>query len=122
MTDDYTILSWFLGCEPVGMALNWPVQPKMLVDAVRDIHRLSKSDDPAPAEIAKAWNTFGGAVGPTLIGQIMASNEWRQFVPAVSGFGDDWCNVWSDGTRSVVARVVYDGKLPINVRFGLEQE
>lgn len=117
MTDDYKILQWFLGCEPVGMALNWPVNPQALVSSVADIHRLSKQEPADTAEIAKAWNRFGGAVGPTLLGKIMASNEWRQFVPAVSGHGDDWCNVWSDGRRSVVARVVFDGDLPINVRF-----
>ena len=120
MTDDYKILQWFLGCEPVGTALNWPVDPQGLVDSVRAVHLLSKADTPDPDEIAAAWSQFGGAVGPTLIGKIMASNEWRRFVPAVDGHGSDWCNVWSDGTRSVVARVVYDGKLPINVRFGVE--
>jgi hypothetical protein len=120
MTDDYTILRWFLGCEPVGTALNWPVDPVKLVSTVSDIHKMSKAESPDPAEIAQAWNNFGGAVGPTMLGQIMASNEWRQFVPAVSGHGDDWCNVWSNGSRSVVARVVYDGDRAINVRFAVE--
>jgi hypothetical protein len=121
MVDDYKILNWFLGCEPVVMALNWPVDPESLVASVTNIHRLAKSDSPDPAEIAEAWNLFGGAVGPILLGKITASNEWRHLVPNVSGHGHDWCNVWSDGTRRVGARVVYDGNLPINVRFGVEK-
>jgi len=120
MTDDYKILNWFLQCEPVGMALNWPVQTEQLVDSIKRIHLLSKSDAPDPQDIAAAWTDFSGAVGPALTLQIMGSNEWRQFVPSVEGYGDDWCNVWAAGFKRVVARVVMRDGVPVNVSYGVE--
>ena len=120
MTEDMKILSWFLGAEPVGMALNWPIRPSALCDSVRALHLASKKEDGDSQAVCKGWNAFGVAVGPTMLGQIIASNEWRELVPAVEGYGDDWCNVWSDGSKKVVARVVWDGPVAVNVRFTVE--
>ena len=120
MTEDMKILTWFLGSQPVGELLNWPVLPPALCDAVRAVNLESKKDGGDPHEICKGWTALGAAIGPTMIGKILASNEWRDLVPAVEGYGDDWCNVWSDGSKKVVARVVWDGPLAVNVRFTVE--
>lgn len=120
MTDDLKLLRWFLGSEPVGMALNWPISPETLLESTRSIHILSKKEGADPTEICEAWRRFSGAVGPTLISQIIGSNEWREIVPQVEGYGDDWCNLWAGNGKAVVARVVYDGERPINVAFSVE--
>lgn len=120
MTEDMQILTWFLGSEPVGTLLNWPVLPGKVCDSIRSIHVESKREQADPDAIRKAWESFSGAIGPTLIGRMLASNEWRDFVPLVNGHGDDWCNVWSDGSRRVVARVVYSGGAAVNVQFTVE--
>lgn len=120
MTEDMQILTWFLGSEPVGSMLNWPVLPQQVCDSVRSIHTESKRQPADPDAIRRAWDAFSGAVGPTLIGRLLASNEWRDFVPLVEGHGDDWCNVWADDARKVVARVVYSDGLAVNVRFTAE--
>ena len=120
MTEDLRIMSWFLGSQPVGEALNWPVLPDKLCQSIRTIHLESKKEQADADEIRKAWDQFGAAVGPTMLGKVLASNEWRSLVPLVEGHGDDWCNVWSDDNRKVVARVVWDGPAAVNVRFTVE--
>jgi len=120
MTEDMQILTWFLGSEPVGTMLNWPVLPHKVCESIRSIHTESKREPADTDAIRRAWDSFSGAVGPTLIGKLLASNEWRDFVPFVEGHGNDWCNVWADDSRRVVARVVYSDGLAVNVRFTAE--
>lgn len=117
--DDVEILDWFFGTEPVGKLLNWPIGARKLASSIKQIHLESKRE-PADADaIRQGWDSLSAAVGPMLICHFLGSEEWRDIVPAVSGSGKGWMNVWADDTLRVVARLVYSDGEPINVEFSV---
>jgi len=116
--NDLRMVQWFLDLPKLQELMGWPVGAERLVSAGQDVHRLSKQEPGDAEEIAKAWNRLGGAIGPALLGTLMTCDHWRELVPPVSGpSGDDEETVWMGGGKSVVARMVYDNRRPINVVF-----
>ena len=117
--DDVEILDWFFGTEPVGKLLNWPVGARKIASAIKQIHLESKREPAHAASIRQGWDMLSAAVGPMLICHFIGSEEWRDIVPAVSGSGKGWMNVWADDTLRVVASLVYSDGEPINVDFSV---
>ena len=123
MTDDLKIMQWMFDCPPVEQLFNWPVGVERLAQYGKEVHRLSKSGE-SPEALADAWNNFAAGMGPNMTASIISTNHWRKLVPAEgcpkSNGDSSEAVVWSDGKRRVVARLIKDGDIQINVRFFAE--
>ena len=126
MTDsnEATIFQWLLELPQLEESLNWPIQVNLLTEAGIAVHMLSKEEPGDPEKIADAWNRLCGAVGPTVMLNVMAAGHWQHLVPKVKGnkLGKPSA-VWrGDGKCVVGVRINDDDGRGINVEFKVEND
>lgn len=71
---DADILQWFFDLEKISEGFNWPVSVVGLIEAKRGLDRLLGSKAPA-ADILTAYQKVAGAIGPTVMNTLLASDD-----------------------------------------------
>lgn len=71
---DLDVVQWFFDLERVGACFNWPVAVPALVAGKRDLDAVIASKAPAD-EVMEAYKKFAGAVGPTVMGSLLQSDD-----------------------------------------------
>jgi hypothetical protein len=96
--------------------------PRSVAKALCDLHYASHSDKAFPEEVRLAWLALYDVAGRELLGKLMETGAWREFVPEVSGPSDSLLSnvVWTNGDKSVTARLVYTYDEPRDIRFTID--
>lgn len=120
MAEDIDILQELLDSEAVMSALGFPVNAQQAVDAIKDLRRLSGSQD--SAGVRKAWETLSGALGPRLMASFLSGPDWAKLCPLRHPLddyasGDLTQEVWLGNSRKVVATAAMDGEEFVGVTF-----
>lgn len=119
---DIDIVQWVFDSEFMMNTFSGPIDAREMCDLIRELHAITKKSPGDADEVREAWSALAKCVGPRFIGQFISCGTWRELCPSPDDTAvdaDDVATVWFQDGKRVVARVVYDGKKPVGVEFGI---
>lgn len=108
-TSDNTLCQWLVDLPTLATILNWPITIQDFTRTGAELHFVSKKQDGSAEEVRDAWSRFAATLGPTVFGNVMATEHWRQLVPDVNVPSEDYQTVvWQSDLREVVCFLLTD--------------
>ena len=115
--------------NPMGQAMNWPVDIGRFVDSARELRALCADVDSPPTEIAQQWRKMAAALGVDVIASLLEERgEWQKIVYATAADRkpwrehDDFTVVWDQPAGCVIANVRKTGDIVDAVEFDVRKE
>ena len=96
--------------------------PRTVAKAIVDLHRVSHDPNTIPEEVRLAWLQLYDVAGIALLGEMLSTGAWREFAPDVDDPRDSLLSnaVWTNGDKTVTARLVYIQDRPQDLRFTID--
>lgn len=108
-TSDNTLCQWLVDLPTLATILNWPITIQDFTRTGAELHLVSKKQDATAEEVRDAWSRFAATLGPTVFGNVMATEHWRRLVPTVSVPSEDYHTaVWESDNADVICFLLTD--------------
>jgi len=122
---DIDIIQDLFYSDAMGKRLNYLVNAKRYVAAMRDLRILCRSSSSDPFDIASEWRRLCGIVGDSFMADLLSTPlEWQQLVYLCDEVvkpwqhHDDYVVVWMQKDGKVIARRSEDGFYSFTVQKG----